>query len=208
MLTRVSSLESNNHVPPGGRTANCELRICLAGDRGRRAGPASCFLLQRWDHEKEERTMKLIGLILLPLLAASSQTAADFDLRQYSQQCDIWPRNFPPEHRNDSCDRSLQNSQLTSKLHKKGGTIVDNPLPLAYYMELPQEKTWACPLEDNDAAYLEGGSNRFGTAQATNWILYNEASTPVIVERVHESPLVDVGGGTEERKTAVYPHGE
>eukprot|EP00956_Cyclotella_meneghiniana_P040748 scaffold203921_cov17-Cyclotella_meneghiniana.AAC.1 len=65
-------------------------------------------------------------------------------------------------------------------------------------MELPEEKTWICPNDDSDAidnivvgsdGALAGGV----VGQATNWILYNEASTPIIVERVHESPLVDVG---------------
>ena len=42
--------------------------------------------------------------------------------------------------------------------------------------------------------------------RATNWILYNEASTPIIVERVNDSPLVDVW--REEGKSAVYPHGK
>jgi len=82
-------------------------------------------------------------------------------------------------------------------------------------MELPEEKTWICPNDDSDAidnivvgsdGALAGGV----VGQATNWILYNEASTPIIVERVHESPLVDVGAGglrEEIMKSAVYPHG-
>lgn len=83
-------------------------------------------------------------------------------------------------------------------------------------MELPEEKTWICPNYDSDAnddiiAGSDGTLARGIVGQATNWILYNEASTPIIVERVHESPLVDVGAGglrEEIMKSAVYPHGK
>ena len=70
-------------------------------------------------------------------------------LSQATAYCDIWPRNFPREHYDTSCDLELQNSILQSQLNQKH---IENPLPLSLHLQLPEEKTWPCPLEDDTAS--------------------------------------------------------
>jgi hypothetical protein len=62
-----------------------------------------------------------------------------------------------------------------------------------------------CPLGEPDS--LNSGHNKHPViGRATRWILYNHASTPIIIERVNESSLMDGVGGL--LKSAVYPNGK
>jgi hypothetical protein len=71
-------------------------------------------------------------------------------------------------------------------------------------LSLPEEKTWVCPLEDGGNDFV---SSPLVIGRATKWILYNEASVPIVVERVMESTALD-GVEGKQVKSAVYPHGK
>ena len=150
---------------------------------------------------KYSPAMKVIAILFL---ISPFKTKADDSDTNFHKRCNIWPRGWPTEHHDKSCNRAVQNSLL------KSGYDMTDYLTIQTYFNLPEEKTWACPLEDSSTDDEMPMQNSFDykglvTGMATNWILYNEASTPIIVERVNESPLV--GYVDDGMKSAVYPNG-
>ena len=132
--------------------------------------------------------------ILFTIGALSYATAE----KSITQHCNVWPRGWPKEHHDASCNRALQNSILNEEVANR------NPLPIRSYLNLPEEKTWVCPLEDESDSVNSG---ELVIGRATRWILYNQASTPIIVERVNESSLMD-SVDENQLKSAVYPNGK
>jgi hypothetical protein len=144
-----------------------------------------------------------------------------------ARHCLSWPKNqVPLEHRDFSCNRAFQNLEWSlahevAKAAPKEGLIPDD-----VYLRLPEEKTWVCPLgtADDDVVASRRASNFLnigrndkggnvhagGEGHPTRWVLYNEASSPIILTRVNalgfEVSATD-GAYPAHSNTAVYPHG-
>lgn len=130
---------------------------------------------------------------------------------------------MPLEHRNFSCNRALQN-QAWNDAHKEAEAAPPEELiPPNVYLRLPEEKTWTCPLDTADAVspttQASSSSGFFPhrtvdehptSGHPTRWVLYNKASTPIILTHINALGLeVSASDGSypSHTNTAVHPHG-
>ena len=136
----------------------------------------------------DKNTMKSI-LKLFVLVGGINQINADLG-------CEIWPRGWPKVHHDTSCNRTTQNAKLNAP--------TGNPHALNSYMNVPEEKTWVCPLEN------EVGVGVFVSGRPTKWIVYNHASTPIVLDSLNDGGLDFAGAEDDSKmmKSAVYPHGK
>jgi hypothetical protein len=113
-------------------------------------------------------------------------------------QCQLWPRGWPKEHHDSSCN-------IEAKTFEERHTDSRYPASIKDYLDIPEEKTWVCPLEDDTDITVNRDALMIG--QPTKWIVYNRASTPIIISLVDELPL-DVGLHQQQIESAVYPNGK
>ena len=145
----------------------------------------------------------------------------------YARHCLSWPLNqVPLEHRVSSCNRAIQNLEWNAAHEEAEAAPKEELIPRDVYLRLPQETTWSCPLDtaDDDIAsrksskFINVGINDkdestdglFTEGHPTRWILYNKASTPIILTHVNALGLeVSATDGIypAHSNTAVYPHG-
>ena len=141
------------------------------------------------------------------------------DNREDKNSCLNWPQDqIPLEHRDFSCNRSLQNIQLNALLVDAAAASDQDLIPSSVYLKLPEEKSWICPLESTDDAVSFPSSNNLNIdnfkerneGHNTKWVLYNKASTPIILTYINalgsEVSATD-GAYPAQSNTAVYPNG-
>jgi len=167
--------------------------------------------------------------------AAAQQDVAVNEIEEYLANCYTWPATgVPPEHRNDACDRSLQNAAWAAEDAGAKTVPVENRIPDTVYLNLPEEKTWICPLDtveesmtssdvNNSINPREGGiegteSYNYAhagtgamTGHSTKWIIHNEATSPIVLTHVNplglEVSAMDFRTYPAHANTAIYPHG-
>lgn len=142
--------------------------------------------------------MKLHSILIIASIV-SQATGDEFNKEKINLHCTLWPEGWPKEHHDTSCNRVLQNTVLAKDVAAR-----DKPAPISAFLNIPEEKTWVCPLDESNS--LSSGQIKHPViGRATRWILYNHASTPIIIERVNGSSLMDEG---KFLKSAVYPNGK
>jgi hypothetical protein len=142
-----------------------------------------------------------------------------------SSNCLIWPLNqVPLEHRDISCNRALQNLEWNAAYEITEATPKEELIPNHVYLRLPEEKTWECPLDTADVPsalvssnFLNTGRNNneeggdyAGGGHPTKWVLYNKASTPIILTHINALGLevsASDGAYPPHSNPAVFPHG-
>eukprot|EP00585_Thalassiosira_rotula_P003467 CAMPEP_0196143476 /NCGR_PEP_ID=MMETSP0910-20130528/13459_1 /TAXON_ID=49265 /ORGANISM="Thalassiosira rotula, Strain GSO102" /LENGTH=542 /DNA_ID=CAMNT_0041404941 /DNA_START=1 /DNA_END=1629 /DNA_ORIENTATION=- len=167
--------------------------------------------------------------------AAAHQDVAVNKVEEYLANCYTWPATgAPPEHLDDACDRSLQNAAWAAEDAHAKAVPVENRIPHTVYLNLPEEKTWICPLDTVEESMMsddvnnsidpkEGGvegskSNNYahvGTGammgHPTKWIVHNEATSPIVLTHVNplglEVSAMDFRTNPAHANTAIYPHG-
>jgi len=152
---------------------------------------------------------------LLSIVGVLTSSAAVTE--EWLRSCHVWPSNGgqPAEHRNYACDRAAQNAILNQRQTLADAAPEEDMTPDTVYLHLPEEKTFACPMDaeiDNNiintnSVNVNGGS----LGHHTKWILYNEATTPIILTQVNalglEVSAIDHSTYPAHSNTAVYPHG-
>ncbi|KAL3800611.1 hypothetical protein HJC23_006073 [Cyclotella cryptica] len=137
-----------------------------------------------------------LTLILGGLCQVVSSTSA----QNFREHCAIWPMGWPTHHHDTSCDRHAQNTKLQAE-------IGSYPSSISFYLNIPEERTWVCPLENDVSDAVDPGGLHIG--RPAKWIVYNRASTPIIISHASGSPFAT--GGYEpssgQMKSAVYPNG-
>lgn len=155
-----------------------------------------------------------------PLQRAVEETPADLERSNMEQpqeherqgeeeRCRLPPT--PPEHYDESCDRSLQN--LRDMAHLLESENLFNEDMDVVFLNMPEEKTYICPPEEDteETNWLE--AHKLG--HPTRWVVYNHASGPVIVSRL-DARGVEVSATTNDdddddskssSSSAVWPRG-
>ncbi|KAL7461149.1 hypothetical protein ACHAXS_001577 [Conticribra weissflogii] len=140
-------------------------------------------------------------------------------VENFISNCQIWPLDgVPLEHSDVACDRTKQNVLRALDL----GHATELFLPEVAF-QLPEEKTWICPLESTSfeqsikvsrtQPIVGDASNVLGArlGKPTKWILDNKASTPIILTHInhlgYEVSAHDLTTYPAHRNTAVFPHG-
>ncbi len=183
-------------------------------------------------------TVIISFLFAPPLAAAQSQYSSTCSSSSGSssggnedtrRQCLSWPLNqVPLEHRDFSCNRALQNLEWNAAHEVAKATPKEGLIPHDVYLRLPEEKTWVCPLDtaDDDGGVASRPASNFinigrnneevgndhagGEGHPTRWVLYNKASTPIILTHINALGLeVSATDGVypAHSNTSVYPHG-
>mmetsp|Transcript_44842 Transcript_44842/g.95443 ORF Transcript_44842/g.95443 Transcript_44842/m.95443 type:complete len:530 (-) Transcript_44842:89-1678(-) len=138
---------------------------------------------------------------------------------EYIANCHIWPPSgAPPEHRDTACNRAMQNAAWAADDVEANAAPPDDLIPDTVYLNLPEEKTWVCPL-DTVPETMGGNVNNLmnpagvagATGHPTRWILHNEATSPIVLAHVNplglEVSANDFRTHPAHADTAVYPHG-
>jgi len=145
----------------------------------------------------------------------------------YLSSCYIWPpAGAPPEHLDNACNRAGQNALWAAEDAAAQAAPLEDSISDAVYLNMPEEKTWTCPLDiadetaGSDVNYLieqraadSETSNSYAgaTGHPSRWILHNEATTPIVLAHVNplglEVSAMDFGTHPAHANTAVYPNG-
>ena len=144
----------------------------------------------------------------------------DDELKQHedSNKCLNWPRDqVPLEHRDFSCNRYLQNIELNALFEEAAAASDQELIPSSTYLKLPEEKSWICPLDSLDDTISSPSSNTLNVGEfierkeghSTKWILYNRASSPIILTYIALGTEVSATDGAypAHSNTAAYPNG-
>ncbi|KAL7533882.1 hypothetical protein ACHAXR_008047 [Thalassiosira sp. AJA248-18] len=145
----------------------------------------------------------------------------------YQAHCYIWPATgVPPEHQNTACNRAVQNAVWAADDAVAHATPPEDLIPDTVYLNMPEEKSWVCPLDTTEEAVVNngGGNNNLinvnakgntyagaTTGHPTRWILHNEATTPIVLTHLNalglEVSAMDFSTYPAHANTAVYPNG-
>lgn len=130
---------------------------------------------------------------------------------EYFKNCDIWPGGIPFEHLDKSCNRYAQNAKRRAAYLEAENASEEELIPSHVFLNLPEEKTWACPLDSGDESGNNDNEGHQELGMNTLWILHNEASTPIILSLVDENGFevsaIDFHTFPYHGNTAVHPHG-
>ena len=137
----------------------------------------------------------------LPLIIGGlCQVVTNTSAQIFREQCAIWPMGWPQHHHDNSCDRHAQNTKFQAE-------IATYPSSISFYLNIPEEKTWVCPLENDDSDAVDQDDLYIG--RPTKWIVYNRASTSIIISHSNDSPFATGGSPSSEQvNSAVYPNGK
>lgn len=155
----------------------------------------------------------------------SSSTDTPYN-NAFHAHCHTWPvEGVPPEHGANACDRSVQNAVWVADYSAAQSAPRENLISDTVYLNLPEEKTWLCPLDtvdetagsfknmvNNNGVDMQKSSGYVGaTGQKTRWIIHNKASNPIILTHINalglEVSAMDFSTYPAHSNTAVYPNG-
>lgn len=152
------------------------------------------------------------------LLSREHPLQDDGAANEYLKHCDIWKNGVPLEHLDTACDRVAQNIAWAASIEAAKHIPEAELIPSSVYLNLPEEKTWVCPLEssaqhdinqNNFINTIMSGEEQLG--HPTKWILHNRASTSLILLHVNalglEVSAIDFETYPAHSNTAVYPNG-
>lgn len=146
----------------------------------------------------------------------------------YQSHCYIWPATgVPREHQNTACNRAVQNAVWAADDAVAHATPPEDLIPDTVYLNMPEEKSWVCPLDTTEETSLNNGGgtnsnlinvnakgNTYAgatTGHPTRWILHNEATTPIVLTHLNalglEVSAMDFSTYPAHANTAVYPNG-
>ena len=116
----------------------------------------------------------------------------------------------------------MQNKQWANDHITAESAPPEDLIPHDVYLNLPEEKTWICPLDTADDVGSESNihrgididgqkSNVHQTGHPTRWILHNKASNPIIITFINslglEVSAMDKLTYPAHSDTSIYPRG-